>query len=153
MARQRGEVVDTDKVAPEVTHPLHAAAPERAPDSPDSPTWDKVFDTWRDYVENRPKPTTIASQTPWRDLRRFAEGQGVRIPGDVTPELMTAPTSPVLAAAVKLAMRSGTSLAITLRSWPIAPLPVLRPAELARRDVGERGLTSAFQHFERPTDG
>jgi len=90
LVRQRGDVVDTETVAPAVSHPLQAAAPERAPDNPDSPTWDKVFETWRDYVENRPKPTTIASQTPWRDLRRFAESRGVRSPGDVTPELMTA---------------------------------------------------------------
>jgi integrase len=90
LARQRGDVVDTEEVAPDVSHPLHVAAPERAPEHPDAPTWDRVFASWRDYVENRPKPTTIASQTPWRDLRRFAAGQGVHMPGDVTPELMTA---------------------------------------------------------------
>lgn len=90
LARQRGEVVDTAKVAQEVAHPLRAVAPERAPEDPNAPTWDKVFANWRDYVENHPKPTTIASQTPWRDLRRFAASQGVRLPGAVTPELMTA---------------------------------------------------------------
>lgn len=90
LARQRGDLVDTNKVAPEVAHPLHVVAPERAPVDADAPTWEKVFETWRDYVENRPKPTTIASQTPWRDLRRFASSQGAQMPGDVTPELMTA---------------------------------------------------------------
>ena len=90
LSRQRGELVDTEVVAPEVLHPLASAAPERAPTNLRAPTWESVFETWRDYVENRPKPTTIASQTAWRDLRAFAEGQGVRHPGAVTPELMTA---------------------------------------------------------------
>lgn len=90
LARQRGDLVETEVVAPEVPHPLASAAPERAPTNLRAPTWEKVFETWRDYVENRPKPTTIASQTAWRDLRAFAEGQGVRHPGAVTPELMTA---------------------------------------------------------------
>ncbi|MEW6480790.1 MAG: DUF6538 domain-containing protein [Pseudomonadota bacterium] len=90
LGRQRGDLVDTEVVAPEVPHPLASAAPERAPTNLRAPTWETVFETWRDYVENRPKPTTIASQTAWRDLRTFAEGQGVRHPGAVTPELMTA---------------------------------------------------------------
>lgn len=90
VARQLGEIVDTDKVAPATPHPLNVIAPERAPQALDLPTWDKVFDTWRDYVENRPKPTTIASQTAWRDLRRFAAIQKVQTPADVTPQLMTA---------------------------------------------------------------
>jgi integrase len=90
LSRQRGDLVDTEAVAPEVPHPLASAAPERAPANLRAPTWEAVFETWRDYVENRPKPTTIASQTAWRDLRAFAEGQGVRHPGAVTPELMTA---------------------------------------------------------------
>lgn len=90
LARQRGELVDTDKVAPATTHPLHLIAPERAPENAQAPTWEKVFETWRDYVQDRPMPTTIASQTPWRALRCFAEGNNVRTPGEVTPELMTA---------------------------------------------------------------
>lgn len=88
--RQRGDIVDTDKVAPAVQHPLKAVASERVAVDPNLPTWDKVFETWRDYVENRPTPTTLASQTAWRDLRRFAALQGAQMPGDVTPELMTA---------------------------------------------------------------
>lgn len=90
LARQRGDLVDVDTVAPEAAHPLYAIEPERAPSRADGPTWDKVFDTWRDYVDNRPMPTTIASQTPWRGLRRFAASHGIELPGDVTPELMTA---------------------------------------------------------------
>ncbi len=90
LGRQRGELVDTEVVASDVSHPLTSTAPERAPTNLRAPTWEAVFETWRDYVENRPKPTTIASQTAWRDLRAFAEGQSVRHPGAVTPELMTA---------------------------------------------------------------
>lgn len=90
LTRQHGDIVDTDKVAPPALHPLQVVAPERVAVDPDRPTWDKVFETWRDYVENRPTPTTIASQTAWRDLRRFAATQGVNMPGDMTPELMTA---------------------------------------------------------------
>jgi hypothetical protein len=90
LTRQRGDIVDTDKVAPTAVHPLHVIAPERVAVDPDLPTWDKVFATWRDYVDNRPTPTTLASQTAWRDLRRFSATQGVQMPGDVTPELMTA---------------------------------------------------------------
>ncbi|CAM3531921.1 hypothetical protein BOSP111201_10710 [Bordetella sputigena] len=76
LTRQRGDIVDTDKVVPVAPHPLKVIAPERAAESPDLPTWDKVFETWRDYVENRPKPTTIASQIARRDLRRFAATPG-----------------------------------------------------------------------------
>ena len=90
LARQHGNIVDTDKVAPAAHHPLRSVAPERVALDLDLSTWDKVFEKWRDYVENRPKPTTIASQTAWRDLRRFAATQGVQMPKDVTPELMTA---------------------------------------------------------------
>lgn len=90
LARQGGDVVDTHRVVPAAVHPLHVIAPERAPASGNLPSWTKVFETWRDYVDNRPKPTTIASQTAWRDLQRFAATRGVKRPGDVTPELMTA---------------------------------------------------------------
>ncbi len=90
LKRQGGDIVDTDTVAPPVKHPLVVIAPERAPVDCTVPTWDKVFATWRDYVENRPTPTTLASQTAWRDLRRFAATLGVQMPGDITPELMTA---------------------------------------------------------------
>lgn len=89
LARQRGDLVDTAAVAPESRHPLYAVAPERAPVNPKAPTWDKVFETWRDQVEDRPLSTTIAYRTPWRDLRRFAEAKEISLPGDITPELMT----------------------------------------------------------------
>lgn len=90
LGRQRGDLVDTEVVAPDAPHPLPSAAPERAPAHLRAPSWEAVFETCRDYVEDRPKPTTIASQTAWRDLRAFAEGLGVRHPGAVAPEQMTA---------------------------------------------------------------
>lgn len=80
LARQRGDLVDTAAVAPESRHPLYAVAPERAPVDPKAPTWDKVFETWRDQVEDRPPSTTIAYRTPWRDLRRFAEAKEISLP-------------------------------------------------------------------------
>lgn len=88
LARQRGDTVDTATVAPESQHPLYAVAPERAPVDTRAPTWDKVFETWRDFGEDRPKSTTLAYQTPWRDLKRFVETEGIALPGDVTPKAM-----------------------------------------------------------------
>ena len=38
LARQRGDLVDTDAVAPEAEHPLYPVAPERAPGDPNAPT-------------------------------------------------------------------------------------------------------------------
>lgn len=90
LRRQRGDVVDTDQVAPAVQHPLTIIAPERAPVDTNLPTWDAVFEAWHVYVDNRPKPTTLSSQTAWRDLQRFAKARGVKMPGEVMPELMTA---------------------------------------------------------------
>ena len=90
LKRQRGDIVDTDKVAPAVQHPLTIIAPERAPVDTNLPTWEAVFEAWRVYVDNRPKPTTLSSQTAWRDLQKFAKARGVDMPGKVTPELMTA---------------------------------------------------------------
>lgn len=90
LARQRGEPVQTDVVAPTVPHPLQVIAPERAPTSPDKPDWDTIFEVWRTYVDNRPKSTAIAAQTPWRDLRRFLTSKGRNLsPAEVTPRDMT----------------------------------------------------------------
>jgi integrase len=90
LARHRGEPIQTDAVTSSVPHPLEVIAPERAPTNPKTPSWDKVFATWRDYVEDRPKSTTIAAQTPWRDLQRFMETKGRSVsPVQVTSEDMT----------------------------------------------------------------
>jgi integrase len=53
-------------------------------------TWQEVFECWRDYVENRPKPTTIACNTAWKQLQKFAEAQGNLSPAHVTPKTMSA---------------------------------------------------------------
>ena len=90
LARHRGDTVETKEVVPAAIHPLYVVVPARAPADSSRPDWDFVFATWRDYVKERPKSTTIASQTPWRDLRAFAESRGLASPVDVTPERMTA---------------------------------------------------------------
>lgn len=90
LARQRGEPIQTDVVAPTVPHPLQVIAPERAPTSADEPDWDAIFEVWRTYVDDRPKSTAIAAQTPWRDLRRFLTSKGRDLsPAQVTPRDMT----------------------------------------------------------------
>jgi integrase len=50
---------------------------------------DKIFSTWNDYVEGRPKSTIVAYQTPWRDLQRFTKTKRITDPGVVTPKDMT----------------------------------------------------------------
>jgi integrase len=90
LARHQGTPVTTDSVSSEVPHPLRVIAPERAPASESLPTWEKVFDTWRDHVEDRPKATTISSQTPWRDLKRFMQEKGrAASPAQITALDMT----------------------------------------------------------------
>jgi hypothetical protein len=44
---------------------------------------------WRAHVPNRPKSTAIATQTPWRDLKKFAESKGTNSPAGITPVLMS----------------------------------------------------------------
>ncbi len=93
LARQGGGVLHTDTVAPEIPHPLEVVKGvgqvKNSVVTGGGPTWDEVFELWRDYVFNRPKSTTIAAQTPWRDLRQFVEKQGVMLPGNVTALQMT----------------------------------------------------------------
>lgn len=73
--RQAGEVV--------VTEAISVPAPV-------SKTWLQVFEAWRDYVAGRPKPTTIACQTAWRQLEAFARRHDVLWPAHVTSKLMAA---------------------------------------------------------------
>jgi site-specific recombinase XerC len=49
-----------------------------------------VFATWRDYVHERPKTTTLVCQTAWRALEAFCKSRDVLWPAHVTPALMTA---------------------------------------------------------------
>jgi hypothetical protein len=72
--RQAGQGVTTAEVAP---------APVL------QKSWKAVFETWRDYVEDRPKATTIACNTAWGQLERFARSRDVLWPAHVTPELMS----------------------------------------------------------------
>lgn len=88
LLRQGGKVVRTDAVAPAVPSPKELVMTEPAPPSKGAPTWDEIFAVWRDHVKNRPRSTTIATQTPWRELQRVAAENGVTSPVDVTPELM-----------------------------------------------------------------
>lgn len=88
LARQAGELVATDEVAPEDRHPLHVVAPELASTAVDGPTWEEVFEAWRDHVEGRPRSTVIAYNTPWTALRRFTQSKGIKSPAGLTPALM-----------------------------------------------------------------
>lgn len=90
LSRLSGEVCLTDELVPQVPHPMYLIAPERAPRSSNVATWDGVFTTWRDAVVGRPRPTTVANMTAWRDLQGFAEVNGFVSPADVTPEMMSA---------------------------------------------------------------
>lgn len=87
MQRQNGGVVQTDTVAPFVQTPKAVANQASAP-VVKGPTWDFVFSVWRDYVPGRNKGTTIATQTPWLELKRLATSKGIEGPAGVTPELM-----------------------------------------------------------------
>jgi integrase len=73
--RQVGEVVATEAVS--------------AP-APVGKTWREVFETWRDYVVDRPKPTTLACNTAWRQLEAFARQHDVLWPAHVSGKLLTA---------------------------------------------------------------
>lgn len=74
-ARQAGDAVATASVV-QASQPLHS--------------WEHIFGVWRDYVVERPKATTIASRTAWRQLEAFAQRHDVLWPSHVTSQLMTA---------------------------------------------------------------
>lgn len=73
LRRQDGEVLPTDTLAPV---------------PPVAVTWKEVFEAWRDYVVERPKATTIACNTAWKQLEAFSQSRNIRSPAHVTPELM-----------------------------------------------------------------
>jgi hypothetical protein len=87
MQRQRGEVVDTEKVAPASPTPKEVATAKTDADAK-IVGWDDAFAIWRDYVPGRPKSTTIATQTPFLELKRLAAEDCIENPNAVTPELM-----------------------------------------------------------------
>lgn len=86
--RQAGRLVNTELVAPSAPTPKDIGVPD--PNAPPSDVlgWDDAFAVWRDYVQDRPKSTAIATQTPWRELQRLATANGVTSPGDVTSTVM-----------------------------------------------------------------
>ncbi|MBS0326953.1 MAG: integrase [Proteobacteria bacterium] len=73
-ARQAGDAVATAAVA---------GTP------PQLKTWEEILVVWRDYVVERPKATTIAARTAWRQLEAFARQHDVLWPAHVTSQLMT----------------------------------------------------------------
>ena len=98
LERQKGAQVDVDAVAPVKPSPKElivqeVLAKQASEDAmvqaaKDEPTWDEIFNLWRDHVRNRPKSTAIATKTPWNELQRIAAEQGIMSPSKVTPELM-----------------------------------------------------------------
>ncbi len=89
LTRQSGGVLDPRAAAPGAEHPLVGIAPERVSCPAAGKTWEEILGVWREYVEDRPKSTTIAYQTPWRDLQRFAKSKNILSPAAVTAELMS----------------------------------------------------------------
>lgn len=83
ISQHNGNVVEVDHVAPSPSQPI---LPQRQAYS--GPTWEEVFKLWAEYVEDRPKSTIIASQTPWGQLERFAQKHDVRGPGEVTSTIV-----------------------------------------------------------------
>jgi integrase len=88
LQRLSGEVIETDDVVAEAIHPLYLIAPERAPRSLQAPTWESVFEVWRDHVKNRPKATAVSNMTAWRDLRSYCESRKLTSPTDITDVVM-----------------------------------------------------------------
>jgi integrase len=73
LGRQEGKVLPTAAIA---TAPSPVV------------TWENVFNTWRDYVDERPKATSIACNTAWKQLERVARSVNVLWPAHVTPMTM-----------------------------------------------------------------
>lgn len=83
LSQHNGNVVEVDHVAPTLSQPI---LPQRQAYS--GPTWEEVFELWNKYVDDRPKSTIIASQTPWGQLEQFAQKQDIRGPGEVTSTIV-----------------------------------------------------------------
>jgi hypothetical protein len=87
LQRQRGDVVVTDKAAPPAPTPREVAVAKEA-EAHQGETWEEAFAIWRDYVPGRPKSTTIATRTPFLELKRLATSRGINSIHGVTPEFM-----------------------------------------------------------------
>lgn len=80
-ARHAGNSVDTDTVAPVVAHPSTIGLAPCA-----GPGWETVFETWKNYTEDRPIGTIIANRTPWNQLKVFAAERNLTEPSQLTPQ-------------------------------------------------------------------
>nr|WP_315473024.1 DUF6538 domain-containing protein [uncultured Undibacterium sp.] len=72
LARQSGNIVRID--------PAIASAIPPKTLFEENVGWIAVFDVWKNYVEDRPKSTVIAFQTPWGQLQRFVESKNISAP-------------------------------------------------------------------------
>ncbi|WP_426175981.1 DUF6538 domain-containing protein [Massilia sp. TWR1-2-2] len=81
LSRQAGNAVNTDVVAPEVSHPAKIGI-----ETSTGSGWDEVFKSWQDYVNDRPKSTVIGYQTPWGQLKMFAADLNLKGPAELTPK-------------------------------------------------------------------
>lgn len=84
LERQAGRVKPSTAVAPSITVPELKESLFRGKGS----TWAEVFSKWVKHVDDRPKPTVIAAQTPWRELERVARAAGIKSPSQVTRQLV-----------------------------------------------------------------
>ena len=106
LKRQEGGVVDVQHVeAPR--DPFVVAFPSGMAAAPAGLSWEVVFECWRDYVPDRPKSTTAASNTAWKDLCAFATGIGKHLPNELTPLDMTAFVDGMVARNLSIATLNG----------------------------------------------
>lgn len=75
--RNQGKLINTDLVAP-------ASAVSFGKESENGASWEDVFGSWENYVNDRPKSTVIASRTPWRQLIAFAAQRDIKSPEQLT---------------------------------------------------------------------
>jgi integrase len=87
MQRQRGDVVQTDCVAPASPSPREVLAAQAALATKKT-SWDEAFAIWRDFVPGRPKSTALATGTAYWELKEVAEANDIKYPADVTPDVM-----------------------------------------------------------------
>ncbi|WP_295996359.1 DUF6538 domain-containing protein [Rugamonas sp.] len=85
LARQAGNAINTDVVAPEVPDPAKIGI-----ETSTGSGWDEVFNSWQGYVSDRPKSTVIGYQTPWGQLKTFAADLNLKGPAELTPKHISA---------------------------------------------------------------
>ena len=85
LQRQEGQAKPSQAVEPKMRFDELKSSLRR---QANGPSWEDVFQRWNRHVDQRPKSTIIAAQTPWRDLERVARRKGIAEPGQVTKELV-----------------------------------------------------------------